>query len=138
MVLVAGNPATVTHKGSMRAAKHKPIALVFLVAISLAIASVPLEALSDMGGLTGDDQCCAPGEDPSSCAVEGTSGVPVDERCCPNGCEGCFLPCCAGPVSMCTSSIILGLNPGSIGSVTHYAESFSLTHPKKIYHPPRS
>jgi len=121
----------------MTAAQHKPTAFIFLVALALAVVSVPSEALSADGGQIGSDACCAQGEEPSTDATECDTSVPLDEDCCPNGCEDCFLTCCYGPVSLRTPSGILELTQDSTGSVPPSGDDFSVTRPKEIYHPPR-
>lgn len=130
---MAENREPKLRKDNMAAARYRPIAFVLLVAIALAMASVPTEALSDVDGHVGDDTCCAHDDGPLAHA----SSAPVDEDCCPSGCKDCFLSCCGGPVSSSTSSVVLDLRQDSTGSVTPDSDDFSLSHPTEIFHPPR-
>jgi len=133
MSTVAENLEPKHHKGNMAAELYKPITFVFLVAIALAMVSVPTEAHIDVGGHEGDDTCCEHDSDSSAHATN----TPVDEDCCSSGCKECFLPCCGGLVFSRAFSEILDPTQSPTGSVTLYCDDSSLYQPKEIYHPPR-
>jgi hypothetical protein len=133
MNTVAENPEPKLHKGNMAAELHKPIMFILLFAITLAMVSLPTEALVDVGDQAVGDACCA--HDGGSSTH--TNSVPDDEECCSSGCKDCFLPCCGGLLSSPVFSEILDPIQSPTGSVTHYCDSSSLYYPKEIYHPPR-
>jgi hypothetical protein len=96
----------------------------------MAATLVPYAAVSDDDSQADIDTCCESGEK--------IPGAPFEEDCCPNGCHGCLLRCCAGKVVAHISSVVLDSNLPSLKSVASFQDSFSTANLDEIYHPPRS
>jgi hypothetical protein len=121
----------------MRAVRKLGIS-VRVFAITLAVASIPSAALCETGEQGAGDTCCIPDGTHGVQETGDNSGVPADDDCCPGGCHPCFLPCCAGPVSLCPPTFLPDPNPGLTAFVAHYESRLSSAHPGEIFHPPRA
>jgi len=113
-------------------------ALILLMAISLVTASIPTEAVNGTGDEAGIDACCAHDADSPAQADTGESNAPPDEDCCPNGCNACFLSCCAGPVCSQVSPVASDPNLDPLGSVVPPPANFASAHLARIFHPPQA
>lgn len=63
---------------------------------------------------------------------------PTDNPCCPDGCDHCSLPCCAGiPLAKLYSRIVIAQR-GENFSAHPLTTFFPLVEPDNIFRPPRS
>lgn len=112
-------------------------AFIFPMAIALAVATVPSQAVISTGVDAKVDACCTQCNEDASHAADTTTGSPDDHDGCPSGCQGCFLPCCTGIVMFYNSSVALLQDLISLGSVDQHHDSFSSVNLREIFHPPR-
>jgi hypothetical protein len=121
----------------MKTAQHRLVQTLLGIAMVLTMVLLPAEAMSEIDAQVEDDMCCVPCKGPVPESSSDEASTPQDNDCCPDGCHSCFLPCCAGPVSLHTCSAALGPNMASIKLVTKYHAHFYSAEPTTIYHPPR-
>lgn len=120
----------------MMAARFTFKTLTFLVAIALAVSLAPCEVISGQADFAEADACCTQENDLSAPPCNDTESAPLDEGCCPDSCSNCFLSCCAGPVSLAPSAVILGPIETAGCTVAMTGTNFNSGYPGEIYHPP--
>jgi len=111
--------------------------LVIMLILMVVVTSLLAEAISATDLRPGSDAPCAQGDECCAPAVPNASDAPAGEDCCPNGCDGCFLPCCTGIVFTLTSPVTLARSDGHLGTFPSYRSDVALADPREIYHPPR-
>jgi hypothetical protein len=76
--------------------------------LSVVSASIPIEALSGPAPAPAEDTCCE--RPPAETALDRIATDEVTSNadgCCPSGCHGCFLECCAGLLSLRPTRVTL-------------------------------
>ena len=107
--------------------------LLLFAVIALVVVSAPAAHASGLVDHAGADACCAHGEDPAP-----TADLPSDDDCCATGCQGCFLPCCGGPVSLHVRALTTDAKPASVGAVIDPVVPASAADSGDVFHPPRA
>jgi len=111
-------------------------ALLSIVMMLMALVS-PLVA-SVVDDQSSNDTCCADEVACESGSEPNSTTQPLEQDCCPSGCDDCFLQCCNGLVSIHSFAMTFDTH-----RLSHYnwPETYTLvlpTHPRGIFHPPRN
>ena len=107
------------------------------VALILLI-SAPVCAAGVVDSQATDDTCCAGELACESDHEPSGTNQPLDEDCCPSGCDNCFLQCCNGVISLHAYSMTLDPHHSSPCTWLEDCDQAIPTDPRAVYHPPRS
>ncbi|MDP6419267.1 MAG: hypothetical protein QF492_07775 [Candidatus Krumholzibacteria bacterium] len=122
----------------MNLSKRKTLALFLPAALVLALASLPVDAVSGLLAGPEESHCCDHGLGSVALPEERAPDLPTHDDC-PDGCLSCFLPCCAGSVFLRSTSLLPDLPLDSAGSAAPQDNEINRSsRPGDIFHPPRA
>jgi len=110
-----------------------------LSVVTMLLASVPVGAAGvvEVDYQATDDTCCT--DEPACGSGNEANGTnhPLDEDCCPSGCDDCFLQCCNGLLFLPLFSMTIDTHHSSRRTRPEDDDQVVPTDPRAVYHPPR-